>query len=65
MNFLILTNDEIEEWQNDSLAFFISMKSEDNFTKGNYLREKANRLVAAVQLRFEPLFNEFCAVDIV
>ena len=60
MKYLLLTQDEVAEWQNDSLAFFISMKSEDNFTKGNFLREKANRLVAAIQLRFEPFFNEFC-----
>lgn len=65
MKYLLLTPDEVADWQIDSLAFFISMKSEDNFTKGNFLREKVNRLVAAIQLRFEALFNEFCQVEIV
>lgn len=65
MKYLLLTQDEVAEWDADSLAFFISMKSEDNFNKGNFLREKANRLVAAIQLRFEPLFNQFCQIEIV
>jgi len=31
----------------------MDVKSESNVTKGNFLREKANRLVAGIQLRFE------------
>ena len=65
MKYLMLTNDEVAAWQADSLAYFMDVKSESNVTKGNYLREKANRLVAGFQLRFEPLFNDFCQNDVV
>ena len=65
MKYLMLTNDEIKAWETDSLAYFMDVKSESNVTKGNFLREKANRLVAGIQLRFEALFNEFCQVDVV
>jgi hypothetical protein len=65
MKYLLLTNDEVAAWQADPLAYFMDVKSESNVTKGNYLREKANRLVAGIQLRFEPLFNEFCLQDVV
>ena len=65
MKYLMLTSDEISAWQEDSLAYFMDVKSESNVTKGNFLREKANRLVAGIQLRYEPLFNEFCMVEIV
>lgn len=53
MKYLMLTTDEITAWQTDSLAYFLDVKSESNVTKGNFLREKANRLVAAIQLRYE------------
>jgi hypothetical protein len=43
----------------------MDVKQESNVTKGNFLREKANRLVAGIQLRFETLFNDFCSVDVV
>lgn len=65
MKYLMLTSDEIKAWQEDSLAYFLDVKSESNVTKGNFLREKANRLVAGIQLRFESLFNDFCMVDVV
>jgi hypothetical protein len=65
MKYLMLTNDEVSAWQTDSLAYFMDVKSESNVTKGNFLREKTNRLVAGIQLRFEPLFNEFCIKDVI
>lgn len=60
MKYLMLTSEEITAWQTDSLVYFLEVKSESNVTKGNFLREKANRLVAGIQLRFEHLFNDFC-----
>lgn len=37
------------------------MKEESNEVKGNYLRQKALRLIAAIELRLRDLFNEFTA----
>jgi hypothetical protein len=55
-----LTQDEIAFWQSDSLEFFLYIKEESNQTRGNYLRTKALRLLAAIELRFADYFREFC-----
>ena len=39
--YLILTSEEMQLWQEDSLKFFLHMKIQSNEVKGNYLREKA------------------------
>ena len=51
----------MQHWKDDSLKFFIDMKEESNEVKGNYLRQKALRLIAAIELRLRDLFNEFTA----
>ena len=58
--YLVYTEEEIETWKQDSLKFFLDAKNESNERKGNYLREKALRLIAAVQLRLDPQFEAFC-----
>jgi hypothetical protein len=54
--FLILTSEEALLWKDDALKFFINMKEESNEVKGNFLRLKALRLIAAVELRFSKHF---------
>ena len=39
--YLILTSEEMQLWQEDSLKFFLHMKIQSNEVKGHYLREKA------------------------
>ena len=58
--FLILTPDEIQKWQDDSLEFFINQKEQANDIRGNFLRDKSNDLIAALGLRYGPMFEEFC-----
>ena len=59
--FLILTPDEIQKWQDDSLEFFINQKEQANDIRGNFLRDKSNDLIAALGLRYGPMFEEFCS----
>jgi hypothetical protein len=59
--YLVLTNEEIEMWREDSLKFFLHMKLDSNEIKGNFLRDKAKALIAGIQLRFGPHFDSFCA----
>jgi hypothetical protein len=40
-SYIILTQEEIEKWKDDSLDFYISQKEESNEVRGNYLRDKA------------------------
>ena len=61
IKFLILSEDEVELWKEDSLKYFIDMKEESNETKGNYLRGKANRVIAGISLRFEKKLKAFCS----
>ena len=58
--FLILTPDEIQKWQDDSLEFFINQKEQANDIRGNFLRDKSNDLIAALGLRYGSMFEEFC-----
>ena len=58
--FLILTPDEIQKWQDDSLEFFINQKEQANDIRGNFLRDKSNDLIAALGLRYGSIFEEFC-----
>ena len=58
--YLVLTKSELDMWQEDSLKFFLHMKYESNEVKGNFLRLKANSLIAGIQLRFGPQFDAFC-----
>ena len=39
--YLVYTTEEIEQWTQDSLKFFLDAKNESNECKGNFLREKA------------------------
>lgn len=38
------------------------MKFLSNEVKGNFLREKAKYLIAALRLRFDSYFEEFCTL---
>ena len=58
--YLPLTSDEIAQWKEDSLEHFISQKEQSNTIKGNYLRNRAMRLIAAIDLRFSAYFQTFC-----
>ena len=60
--YILLTNEELEMWQEDSLKFFLHMKLQSNEVKGNYLREKAKGLIAGIQLRFSGHFESFCGL---
>lgn len=60
--YIVLTSEEIELWKEDSLKYFLHMKYLSNEVKGNFLREKAKGLIAAIRLRFEPMFDEFCGL---
>jgi len=60
LKYMQYTDEEVEQWGEDSLKFYIQMKYESNVTKGNYIREKALRVVAGIDLRLNPLFNSFC-----
>ena len=44
--YLVYTTEEISTWKEDSLKFYLDAKNESNETKGNFLREKARRLLA-------------------
>lgn len=59
--FLVYTREELDLWQTDSLKFFLHMKFLSNEVKGNFLREKAKGLIAALRLRLDPIFEQFCA----
>lgn len=61
LNYLPLTNEEIEMWKEDSLKFFMHMRYQSNEVKGNMLRDKAKSLMAGIQLRFPKAFDGFCA----
>lgn len=50
--YLVLTTEELQLWQEDSLKFFLHMKNLSNEVKGNYLRDKSKSLIAGIQLRF-------------
>lgn len=58
--YLVYTTEEINIWKEDSLKFYLDAKNESNETKGNYLREKAQRLLANTQLRLDSHFDLFC-----
>lgn len=60
--YIVLTSEEIDLWKEDSLKYFLHMKYLSNEVKGNFLREKAKGLIAAIRLRFEPMFDEFCGL---
>jgi hypothetical protein len=60
--YILLTNEELALWQEDSLKFFLHMKLQSNEVKGNFLREKAKGLIAGIQLRFSSHFESFCAI---
>jgi hypothetical protein len=60
--YILITNEELSLWQEDSLKFFLHMKLQSNEVKGNYLREKAKGLIAGIQLRFSSHFESFCAM---
>lgn len=59
-NYLKLTNEEIENWKIDPLNFYLDQLEESNEVKGNFLREKAMRVIAGIQLHLEPHFDKFC-----
>lgn len=59
--YIILTREEIEQWKEDSLKFFLQMKYQSNEVKGNLLRDRAKSLIAGIQLRFGQHFDSFCA----
>lgn len=44
--YLVYTKEEIDNWQEDALMFFLHQRNESNEVKGNFLREKAQRLLA-------------------
>jgi hypothetical protein len=46
--YILLTKEELELWQEDSLKFFLHMKLMSNEVKGNYLRDKAKSLIAGI-----------------
>ena len=58
--YLVYTNEEIEQWKEDSLKFYLHARNESNEIKGNFLREKAQRLLAGTQLRLDAHFEAFC-----
>jgi len=58
--YLVYTEEEIESWKEDSLKFYLDAKNQSNERKGNYLREKAIRLIEAISLRLDPQFEAFC-----
>lgn len=60
VNYLVYSEEEIESWKKDSLEFYLSMREQSNEAKGNYLREKAEKFLAAVELRFTAVFQAFC-----
>ncbi|CDW75637.1 UNKNOWN [Stylonychia lemnae] len=60
LNYLKLTNEELDLWKDDSLKFFLHMKYLSNEVKGNLLREKAKNLLAGIQLRFGEQLDLFC-----
>ena len=59
--YLVYTSEEIEQWQEDPLKFFLDAKNESNECKGNFLREKALRFLAGTQLHLDEHFTEFCS----
>lgn len=58
--YIMLTKEEIEQWRDEPLQFYSSQKEQANDVKGNYLREKAQQLVASISLRFGQHFEAFC-----
>lgn len=46
--YLTLTSEEIAQWQDDSLKFFMQLKEASNEIRGNFLREKAKGLIAGI-----------------
>jgi len=60
--YIILTEQEIEKWNEDSLEFYINQKEQSNDIRGNYLRDKAKQLIASLSLRFGPTFEKFCGM---
>jgi len=42
------------------LKFYLHARNESNEIKGNFLREKAQRLLAGTQLRLDAHFEAFC-----
>jgi hypothetical protein len=61
-SYIILTAKEVEKWQDDSLDFFLNQKEESNEVSGNFLRNKAKALIAAISLRFGSTFEKFCGI---
>ena len=59
--YLLLSEEEVEVWKEDSLKYFIDMKEESNETKGALLRDRAKRLIAGIDLRFSNHFKQFAA----
>lgn len=60
VNYLIYSEEEIEQWKADSLEFYIGMKEQSNVTKGNFLRAKTYDLIGAIDFQFSEIFKEFC-----
>ena len=58
--FIILTDLEIQKWNEDSLDFFMNQKELKNDIIGNFLREKTKALIAQITLRFNSIFQGFC-----
>jgi hypothetical protein len=58
--YILFSQKEIEQWNQDSMAFFINQKEWGNEVKGNYLRERAENLMANINLRFSSVFKKFC-----
>ena len=58
--YLVYTSEEVESWVEDPLKFYLDAKNESNECKGNFLREKAQRLLAGTQLHLDAHFTEFC-----
>lgn len=52
VQFMILSQEEVDQWKDDSLKFFLDMKEESNENKGALLRGRAKRFIAALELRF-------------
>jgi hypothetical protein len=57
----MLSEEEVKLWQEDSLDYFLTMKEESNKFKGNYLRDKTERLIGALELRYTEFFQAFSA----
>ena len=58
--YIVLSQKELEQWDQDSMGFFLNKKEWGNDVKGNYLRERAENLVVSINLRYGEVFSAFC-----